>query len=57
MRRRPPQRVQRRAIIGVIALYALVLQAFLAFAVPSLSPGEDGVLCGDYREFRVWAAG
>jgi hypothetical protein len=34
-----------RAIIGVIALYALLLQAFLGFATPSLAFGPDGVLC------------
>jgi hypothetical protein len=34
-----------RAIIGVIALYALLLQAFLGFATPSLALGPDGILC------------
>jgi hypothetical protein len=49
MRRRPPQLVQSRTIIGVIALYALLLQAFLAFAAPALSPDPTGsVLCAEH---------
>jgi hypothetical protein len=37
-----------RAIIGVIALYALLLQAFLGFATPSIAFGADGVLCVEH---------
>lgn len=49
MRRRPPRTVQSRAIIAVIALYALLLQAFLGFAAPArLLPGSDGVLCAEH---------
>lgn len=41
--------VQSRAIIGVIALYALLLQAFLAFAAPTLSLDQNGeVLCTEH---------
>jgi hypothetical protein len=49
MRGRRPQRVRRRAIIGVIALYALLLQAFLGFAAPVLAQAAAGeVLCAEH---------
>ncbi len=37
-----------RAIIGAIALYVLLLQAFLGFATPSLALGPDGILCTEH---------
>lgn len=49
MRGRLPLRVQSRAIISVVALYALLLQAFLAFAAPVLSPDPTGgILCAEH---------
>lgn len=49
MRRRSPPRLQSRATIGVVALYALLLQAFLAFSAPVLSPDPiGGVLCAEH---------
>ncbi len=48
MRQRPHRSVPGRAIIGVIALYALVLHAFLGALVP-LAPRLDGaVLCAEH---------
>ncbi|SFK38101.1 hypothetical protein [Methylorubrum salsuginis] len=48
MRLRPPRFVTGRAIIGVIALYALVLQAFLGALAP-ISPAMAGdVLCAEH---------
>lgn len=41
--------VECRAIMGVIALYALLLQAFLGFAVPTRPlPGPESVLCAEH---------
>lgn len=41
--------MQRRAIIGVIALYALLLQAFLGFAAPVLAQAATGeILCAEH---------
>ncbi|SDN15044.1 hypothetical protein SAMN05216360_10661 [Methylobacterium phyllostachyos] len=41
--------VEGRAIMGVIALYALLLQAFLGFAAPArLLPSPETVLCADH---------
>lgn len=37
-----------RAIIGVVALYALVAQVFLAAATPALRFDQIGVLCADH---------
>lgn len=49
MRRRPPRTVQGRAIIAVVALYALLLQAFLGFAAPARAGMETGaVLCAEH---------
>lgn len=49
MRRRQPRTGRGRAIIGLVALYALLLQAFLGLATPSRAldgPGE--VLCAGH---------
>lgn len=49
MRRRQPRTGGGRAIIGLVALYALLLQAFLGLATPSRAldgPGE--VLCAGH---------
>lgn len=49
MRRCLPQTVQGRAIIGMVALYALLLQAFLGFATPARAVGLPGaVLCAEH---------
>jgi hypothetical protein len=49
MRRCLPQTVQGRAIIGMVALYALLLQAFLGFATPAHAFGSPGVvLCAEH---------
>ncbi|KQP34620.1 hypothetical protein ASF27_03525 [Methylobacterium sp. Leaf102] len=40
-----PRGASRRAIIAVIALYALCLQAILGTAVPLSPPGVDPALC------------
>jgi len=48
MRERPHRSVHGRAIIGVIALYALVLQAFLTVLAPALPRFEGGVLCAEH---------
>ncbi|MCJ2093277.1 hypothetical protein MKK67_12370 [Methylobacterium sp. J-072] len=49
MRRCLPQMVQGRAIIGMVALYALLLQAFLGFATPAHAFGTSGaVLCAEH---------
>jgi hypothetical protein len=45
MRRCLPRMVQSRAIIGVIALYALLLQAFLGGLVPPVSVSADPEIC------------
>lgn len=45
MRNRQPGTGPGRAIIGVIALYALLLQAFLAVAAPTGPSFGPGVLC------------
>lgn len=37
-----------RAIIGVIALYALLLQPFLAAATPAMMPDAAGILCATH---------
>ncbi|WP_342150593.1 hypothetical protein [Methylorubrum sp. SB2] len=48
MRQRPPRFVTGRAIIGVIALYALVLQAFLTALAP-IAPAMAGeILCAEH---------
>lgn len=36
-----------RAVVGVAALYALLLQAFLAGAIPIVSP-ETGIICAEH---------
>ena len=49
MRRCLPQTVRGRAIIGMVALYALLLQAFLGFATPVHAFGLPGeVLCAEH---------
>ena len=49
MRRRLPWTVQGRAILSVVALYALLLQAFLGFAVPARAFAAPGaVLCAEH---------
>jgi len=41
--------VEGRAIMSVIALYALLIQAFLGFAAPArLLPGSGTVLCAEH---------
>lgn len=49
MRARPPQLVKSRAIISMVALYALLLQSFLAFAAPVMLSDPGGtVLCAEH---------
>ncbi|MCJ2135066.1 hypothetical protein MKK69_13515 [Methylobacterium sp. J-026] len=49
MCRRPPRTVRGRAIIGLVALYALLLQAFLGFAAPARAfAGPGAVLCTEH---------
>lgn len=49
MRRRPIRTVQGRAIIAVVALYALLLQAFMGFAAPAQTLASPGVvLCAEH---------
>lgn len=49
MRRCSPSTVEGRTIIGVIALYALLLQAFLGFAAPVLAEAATGeILCVEH---------
>ncbi|SDA35106.1 hypothetical protein SAMN02799622_05994 [Methylobacterium sp. UNC378MF] len=49
MRRCQPQSVRGRAIIGMIALYALLLQAFLGFATPAQAMDRpDDLLCAGH---------
>lgn len=46
---RLPLTVRGRAIIGMVALYALLLQAFLGFATPTHALGSPGaVLCAEH---------
>ena len=47
MRERPHRSVSGRAIIGMIALYALVFQAFLTVLAPA-EPRIDGLLCAEH---------
>src|SRR4051794_8877532 len=42
-----PQRIKGRAIIAVIAFYALSLQVFFAAATPIMMPAIAGVTCHD----------
>jgi hypothetical protein len=48
MREHPHRSVHGRAIIGVIALYALVFQAFLAALAPALPRLDGGILCAEH---------
>lgn len=48
MRERPHRSVPGRAIIGVIALYALVLQAFLTIAAPTMPRIDSGTICAEH---------
>ncbi len=48
MRQRPPRFVTGRAIIGVIALYALVLQAFLTALAPVAPAFAREILCTEH---------
>lgn len=48
MRQRPPRFVTGRAIIGVIALYALVLQAFLTALAPAAPAMAREILCAEH---------
>lgn len=45
MHRGSPTTLRARAIIGVIALYGLLLQAFLVAAAPIVSPALAGFIC------------
>ncbi|WP_232630404.1 hypothetical protein [Methylobacterium sp. Leaf118] len=45
MRERPPRSVYGRAIIGVIALYALVLHAFLGALAPVMPVSAGSEIC------------
>jgi hypothetical protein len=45
---RPPTCTSWRAIVGAIALYALLLQSFLLAATPTLALGDAGILCLDH---------
>lgn len=45
MRGRLPVLAHRRAIMGVIALYGLLLQAFVAAATPMALPDLVGAIC------------
>ena len=48
LRERPHRTLHGRAIIGVIALYALVLQAFLTAFVPAPPRVVGGVICAEH---------
>lgn len=49
MRRCLPLTVRGRAIIGLVALYALLLQAFLGFAIPARAWNDpDAVICAGH---------
>jgi len=49
MRRRLPRTVQGRAILAVVALYALLLQSVLGFAAPARAFAAPGaVLCAEH---------
>ena len=48
-----PQTVQGRAIIAVIALYALVLQAFLGGLAPLPAAPLGGVICAEHDSSSV----
>ncbi|MBB2964122.1 hypothetical protein [Methylobacterium sp. R2-1] len=48
MREHPHRSVHGRAIIGVIALYALVLQAFLTVLAPAVPRLDGGILCAEH---------
>ncbi len=48
MRERPYRSVHGRAIIGVIALYALVLQALLTVLAPALPRLDGSLLCAEH---------
>ncbi|MEH3117468.1 MAG: hypothetical protein PGN25_07635 [Methylorubrum populi] len=48
MRERPHRSVHGRAIIGVIALYALALQAFLTVLAPAAPSFTGSVLCAEH---------
>ncbi|GJE80106.1 hypothetical protein [Methylorubrum thiocyanatum] len=48
MRERPHRSVHGRAIIGVIALYALVLHAFVTVLAPTPPRLDGGVLCAEH---------
>lgn len=51
MRRGQPGTVQGRAILAGVALYALLLQAFLGLALPTRAVAESGtVLCAEHPE-------
>ena len=43
-----PRTVQGRAIIGVVALYALLLQAFLGGLAPAMPLPVGGVICAEH---------
>ena len=45
MRRRPTTSAGLRALVGAMALYALLLQAFFAAATPVAASGLAGVIC------------
>jgi hypothetical protein len=44
-----PSRHRRGAIIGLIALYAVLLQAFLTVSAPGAVLREAGILCLDHE--------
>ncbi len=49
MRRCQPLTVRGRAIIGLVALYALLLQAFLGFATPAQAwVDSDAAICAGH---------
>ncbi|CAO4165729.1 hypothetical protein [Methylorubrum populi] len=49
MRERPHPSVPGRAIIAVIALYALVLQAFLTVVAPMMPRIDSGIICAEHE--------
>lgn len=50
MRERPPRPAHTRAIIGVIALYALVLHAFLLALAPVMPAQAGSEICAQHAE-------
>ena len=48
MRSRLPDSASLRALVGALALYGLLLQAFLAAATTAPRPAASGVICAEH---------